>query len=405
MKSKSFRFLWIGDSFANLGDVLYIVGLITILYEITSSAFYLALLPFFNTFGRFIGSTLAPLLFDKYRLKTILVGSQLNKTFILFVLCCLITFTKSHSLWLILFMILIIAFLDGWSMPASMSLLPRLVQKDEIVQANSFVAVIDQTIQLGAWAVGGVLVVLLGGQNVVWLTFTLFVCSTCLLHRINDDTPIKTKDAETTKLQAMKEGWILIWKKPLYRLIHLLISFEAIANVVWIAAILYVFVTEILQKSEAWWGYINTAFFIGMILGGIACSRYAKHIEKHLRLTMLITSALVSVIAFSFGFNPIAWISLLLVAFNGVVQQVKGITIEVYLQREATPYELPKIYGAQSALISLMFGVSTLAFGAIADFLSVQIAFLVSGTLLAIGAGYVYFYRGVFPKGYFGHQK
>lgn len=42
MKSKSFRYLWLGQLLANFGDVFYIVGCISILYGFTSSAFYLA---------------------------------------------------------------------------------------------------------------------------------------------------------------------------------------------------------------------------------------------------------------------------------------------------------------------------------------------------------------------------
>ncbi|MDV2683025.1 hypothetical protein RYX56_01410 [Alkalihalophilus lindianensis] len=42
--SSSFRFLWLGQSFANLGDVLYIVALITLIYQLTGSATYMALI-------------------------------------------------------------------------------------------------------------------------------------------------------------------------------------------------------------------------------------------------------------------------------------------------------------------------------------------------------------------------
>ncbi len=54
MKNHSFRFLWIGQSMANLGDVFYIVAIISLLYTLTESPFALALVPFMNMFGRFI---------------------------------------------------------------------------------------------------------------------------------------------------------------------------------------------------------------------------------------------------------------------------------------------------------------------------------------------------------------
>lgn len=83
MKSKSFRYLWLGQSLANLGDILYIVGLISILYGVSESALILAMLPFLNTFGRFVSGMFSPLLFAKYKLKFLLVLSQALKSFVL----------------------------------------------------------------------------------------------------------------------------------------------------------------------------------------------------------------------------------------------------------------------------------------------------------------------------------
>src|SRR5699024_5879649 len=99
-----------------------------------------------------------------------------------------------------------------------------------------------------------------------------------------------------------------------------------IANVVWIAAILYVFVSEVLHATETWWGYLNTAFFIGLLLGGFLCSKYAAAIERNIRSILIFTSLVVSVVTFLFGFNSIAWIALLLAVFHGLFEQVKGIT-------------------------------------------------------------------------------
>lgn len=100
MKSSSFRFLWIGQAFANLGDVFYILGLISIMYTVSQSAFYLALLPFINTLGRFISGYLSPILFKKYPLKTLLSGSQSSKTVGLLTLATLITINHTIPLWL-----------------------------------------------------------------------------------------------------------------------------------------------------------------------------------------------------------------------------------------------------------------------------------------------------------------
>lgn len=400
MKNNSFRFLWIGQLFANLGDVFYVVGLISILYSVTGSAMYLALLPFLNTFGRFISSFISPLLLNRYRLKSLLISSQLSKTTILLLLASWMSFQSLLGIWYIVCCILLIAFFDGWAMPATNAIVPRLVKESELLKANSFISVINETVQLGGWALGGLLVALINGQNVIWLTFFLFVLSTIMMVQIVDNTPIQVKEEKQKTFEALKEGWLTIWKTPIFRSIHVMIFIEAIANVVWVAAILYVFVNEVLNVTEAWWGYINTAFFLGLILGGVFCSRYSVKIEKNMRKTVLYSSFGVSIVTLLFGLNSVAWVALIMVAVSGFIDQMKGITINTYLQKEASIEDLPRIYSAQYSMVSLVFGFSSLAFGGIAEYCSVQLAFIVAGLLLAGSGIYILTIKNRFPNNY-----
>ncbi|WP_033827241.1 MFS transporter [Bacillus andreraoultii] len=400
MKNNSFRFLWIGQLFANLGDVFYVVGLISILYSVTGSAMYLALLPFLNTFGRFISSFISPLLLNRYRLKSLLISSQLSKTTILLLLASWMSFQSLLGIWYIVCCILLIAFFDGWAMPATNAIVPRLVKESELLKANSFISVINETVQLGGWALGGLLVALINGQNVIWLTFFLFVLSTIMMVQIVDNTPIQVKEEKQKTFEALKEGWLTIWKTPIFRSIHVMIFIEAIANVVWVAAILYVFVNEVLNVTEAWWGYINTAFFLGLILGGVFCSRYSVKIEKNMRKTVLYSSFGVSIVTLLFALNSVAWVALIMVAVSGFIDQMKGITINTYLQKEASIEDLPRIYSAQYSMVSLVFGFSSLAFGGIAEYCSVQLAFIVAGLLLAGSGIYILTIKNRFPNNY-----
>jgi DHA3 family macrolide efflux protein-like MFS transporter len=74
----------LGQSLANVGDVLYIVGVISVIYTLTESATASAFVPFTITFSMFISSILTPLLIGKFNLKHLLIGSQIGKTVILF---------------------------------------------------------------------------------------------------------------------------------------------------------------------------------------------------------------------------------------------------------------------------------------------------------------------------------
>lgn len=389
MKNRSFRLLWMSQALANSGDIFYIVGLISVLYSLTESPFILALVPFFNMFGRFVSGLFSPLLINRYPLKQLLVYSQFFKTVALGMLALLISLLVP-AVPVVLAFVLMIAFLDGWATPASQSMLPRLVPPHELVKANSFFSIVYETINLGGWAIGGLLVAFLGGQWVIVFTVGCYTASTILLLYIIDATRFTGKEASTRRADELTEGWKTIWRHPLYRSLHILIAFEAIANVVWIASILYVFVAEVLQKSEAWWGYINTSFFIGMLLGGILFSRFASWGETKLKPVLLISSFGICIITFLFGYTQIGWLSLIIVCFSGIFQQLKGIATDTFLQKNATPEELPKIYAAQSTIVSLLFAIGSLVFGMLAEVVDVRITYLLAASLLFIASVHTY---------------
>lgn len=144
---KSFHFLWISQLFANLGDVFYIVGLISILYHASESAFIMVLLPFFNMAGRMMSSSVAPLLFNRYRLKQVLVISQALKTVLLLILA--VGSLQTLSFIFMFIIVFVVALLDGVAQPASTALIPRIVEKSRLLRANGILSMINESTQLG----------------------------------------------------------------------------------------------------------------------------------------------------------------------------------------------------------------------------------------------------------------
>ncbi|WP_325048671.1 MFS transporter [Peribacillus glennii] len=84
MKSNNLINLMIGQSLANIGDVLYIVSIISIIYKLNGSAAAVSIVPFTITLAMFVSSLMTPLLLVRVTLKTLMLWSQLGKTFIMF---------------------------------------------------------------------------------------------------------------------------------------------------------------------------------------------------------------------------------------------------------------------------------------------------------------------------------
>lgn len=391
MKNKSFTFLWAGQLLANCGDVFYVVGMISAIYGINGSAAVAALFPFTNTMAQFISGFAAPLLIDKVRLKSLLVWSQAGKTLLLLALGLhYFNEAESMNLALVFSLVFLISFLDGWANPAKNAMLPRLVKSNELVKANSFVAVLDQIVFTGGWALGGVAVAMAGGGAVLSATILLFMISTVLMVLIRD--PLQTDKQQSanqvSKMQSLKEGWGMIWRVPALRSIHIVFVLESVASTVWIAAVIYVYVQEQLQAGEAWWGYINASFFIGMLAGGLVGMKLSSYIGKHLKMAVVSASFIVGIATALFGLTTFPILALVFSMISGVAESLKGVAVQTIVQSSVPVESLPKIYAAQSALIALFFGFSALAVGYIAEYTTIAIPFLISSALLLGSAVY-----------------
>ncbi|MFF2498133.1 MFS transporter [Peribacillus sp. NPDC058075] len=381
MRNSSFRYLWIGQAFANLGDIFYVVGLISLLYTLTGSAFYLSLLPFTTTIFRFISSLLSPLVIDRFPLKRILVQSQWWKSILLVGLGIYITnFNHGFAVAVICF-IASISLLDGVAAPVSAALVPQLVPKEERMKANGFLNMITQTIFVAGWPLGSVLLISTNSSFIIWLSVMLFAVSTLYTRRI-EVSERATDSVVPSNWASIKSGWVSIRQIPTIRTLISIDFITTLASSVWVAAVIYVYVEQNLQLGEEWWGYINTSYFVGMIFSGWIVIRFAKLLEKYIGFFITFGLLLSSMLTLLFGKTSIPALALLLACLYGLPEQIREVIYAKLFQDYATEKTLAKIHAVWGAVINLTFAVSVLLLGYITETYSVKTTFQFSSTLI-----------------------
>ncbi|MEI2472763.1 MFS transporter [Peribacillus frigoritolerans] len=392
MKNTSFRCLWIGQAFANLGDIFYVVGLISLLYNLTGSAFYLSLLPFITTIFRFISSLLAPLVIDRFPLKRIIVQSQWWKTILLVCLgIFIISFDHGFSV-AVIFFIALISLLDGVAAPVSAALVPQLVPKVERMKANGFLNVITQTIFVAGWPLGSVLLISTNSSFIIWLTVMLYAVSTIYTGRIK--VPEQATDpVAPSNWDSIKSGWVAIRQIPTIRTLISIDFITTLASSVWVAAVIYIYVEQNLQLGEEWWGYINTSYFVGMIFSGLIVIRFAKLLEKYIGFFITFGLFLSSLLILLFGTTSIPALALLLACLYGLPEQIREVIYTKLFQDHATEKTLAKIHAVWGAVINLTFAGSVLLLGFITETYSVKTTFQFSSTLIFLAFLYATFKR------------
>ncbi|WP_178020988.1 MFS transporter [uncultured Paenibacillus sp.] len=382
LKNRSFRNLLFGQISSNIGDIFYIISIINIMYQYSKSAFILSLIPFVTTLFRFLCGLIAPIFIDKYSLKNILVSSQLFKSLLLICLCILILYEPNY--FVVLLFVSLISFIDGIQNPASNSLIPSLIHKEELVKANGLFGISDQTIQIISWPLGSVLLSFLVSSNILLLiTVFLYVCALLFNASISIQN-VHEREERTSKLESLKSGWSKLLNTPSIRNLTIIDILNGMANGVWVAAIIYVFVDKHLHVGQEWWGYINTSMLLGMIIGGYVSVQFSKWIEVNISKCIIISTILCTLLTLSFGVNHIPFIALVLVLFHGIPIQVREVAEITVFQQSADDKLLAKIYSAHSVIFNLTFGCSVLILGWITEVINVQFTFVFASLLQII---------------------
>jgi len=379
---RNFSLLLVGQSLANIGDVLYIVSIIHVIYLMTGSAIAASFVPFTIATSMFVSGILTPLLFDKVNLKWLLAGSQIGKTCLLFVLGLLLLILTATNYYLLFIVISMIAFLDGCANPIRQTLVPHYVKDEQLLRANGIDEAVTQFIQTVMWFVGSLFLLFLSSQQLVWIVGFLFTVASivlCLLENVDHQSL-----AQQGKMKQVIKGWKLLWHTPVLRRIVWIDFLESIASTVWIAAIILVFVTNALQVEEQWWGFLNGAFFVGLIVGSVYCVKFTSFIERQLAKVMFVGSLFMFIATILFSINSIPIIALVLIFCVGFFGQIKSIPQHTVIQTSVPKRELSSVYTSLSAISTGAFGISSLMMGIISDVIGVRVVFMVSGLLLAV---------------------
>ena len=394
--NRNFHLLLTGQSLANIGDVLYIVSIIYLIFELTGSATAAALVPFIITSSMFVSNTLTPLLMQRVDLKWLLAVSQMGKTSLLIALALFLPQLTAANLIALFLLISLVALLDGCARPMTQALIPNYVESEQLLKANGVNETVTQLIQTAMWFVGSSLLIWLTAIELVWLTAGLFLLSSLLLSGLDrvDSTVPETQN----KWLQITQGWKTVSRTPVLKRIAVMDILETIAGAVWIAAILYVFVSEALAADEQWWGFINGSFFIGLIIGSLICLRFTQWIENNLSRFILTGAIFSSAATVLFGLNSVPAMALFLSVLVGIFSQLKNIPQQTVVQTSVPKEQLPTVFTTLGAIGMGTFGMASLLMGILADLFGIRFVFVFSGLLLAIASWIAYRGRNHFRR-------
>ncbi|AVQ33802.1 MFS transporter [Staphylococcus muscae] len=380
--SNNFKHLYYSQLFANTGDIIYIVALIAYVYHLTGEARYSALIPICVTTFLFLSGLVANYWYIKFNELQVMRFSQMLKTFMMINVLCVISLNISI---IVLFLCICInSFLDGLINPVKNAMIPMIEDKSNIVLANSKINVMNNTIQVVSWALGGILIASIGYQHVVLITIVTYALSVYFIFKIKINT---IPDRVSNSLFQSFSEMIRFNRKNIHSIyLNTTTMVESFAHSAWISAILLVFVKEFLQRETYIFGMINSVFFAGIIFAGLIVSKYSRTIEEKTKIILIFGAIICAVLNMLFGMNKWIVIVLLISFAYGFFDQLRAITMHSTIQVNLEEVHIVKVYTLNNMVYSVGFCIGTLCISHIADEINVTTVYFVAGFAYLLSA-------------------
>ena len=390
--SNSFIKLLVSQLFANLADIFFRVTIIANIYIISKSVIATSLVPILIGISSFVASLLVPLVTKRLALNRVLSLSQFGKTILLTILVGMFTVMQSVAPLVTYLFVVAISILDGFAAPVSYAIVPRYAT--DLGKANSALSMTGEAVQLVGWGLGGLLFATIDLLPTTFIILIFYIISSFLMLFL-PNAEVEVLESETN-LEILLKGWKLVARDPRLRLFVSANLLEIFSNTIWVSSIILVFVTELLNETESYWGYSNTAYSIGIIISGLIAFRLSEKFLAAKWESILFPLVAMAIVTLTILYFPNAQMFLVFSALVGMLSQLKEVPESVFLQETVEENNLVNVYSVLEVISTLAFSVFVLLMSYITENFGISISFWLSAICLMIEAILIYIRRDYF---------
>lgn len=397
IKQKDFGLLILGKLVSLLGSNMQQFALSLYVLQLTGSAAIFASMLSISIIPRLLLSPIAGVFGDWFdRKKTIVLLDFLNSLIIAFY-AVLFIIRGALTLPMIYVFVIVLEIVEIFFHSAMAAVIPSMVKKEELMEANSFNSLVMNIGQLIAPILGAALYGAFGLKIVLIVNSICFMLSALSEMFIN--IPKKHKKPEKIDVKSfvasLKEGIDIIKKN---RLIYTMISLGTLINfsVAPLFSVGLIFIIkEVLKATDFQFGLFQSILALSMILAPILCGGIMKKMKVG-KLCYLSFLAIGLVILFmvpipskilmnSLNSNLLPYILLMAAAFIiGVLVTVANISLGTIFE-QVTPVEL---MGRTSTVFNLavtvFIPIGQMIFGFLYDIISPSYVVALSGIILIL---------------------
>lgn len=405
LAEKSFLYLWIGEVFTQISVNLFNFFLILIVFKLTESNTAVSGVVLSFTIPAIFFGTIAGVYVDRWNKKTVLLVTTIIRALLILMLVPLID--NVVGIYIIAFLVSIVT---QFFIPAETPIIPLIVKKDNLLEANALFGVGIFGSILVAYVLSGPLLIYAGSVN------TLYILSAMLLISAVVMTFIKIPRTHHKSVVSDEQSVNIV--KDLKHMLVLVSKTQVISRALFMLALSQILVLIVATIAP---GYANSVLGIkvedfpllfvapaalGMVIGAAMIINFFHKQSKEKVITLGIFLSALALMLLPFGskvasrdfvqtlntFLPsflditILQIMVVLAFILGVANSFVFVPANTILQEKTSPEMRGKIYGFLNTLTGCVSLLPIILVGGLSDLIGVSAVIVGIGiSLLLIG--------------------
>ncbi|MGF7397972.1 MFS transporter [Thermoanaerobacterium thermosaccharolyticum] len=383
LSNSNFMLYIIGYVISGIGTRLTTIAISSKILYLTNSGLSLSATLMFEGIPSFLLGLFAGNVVDKMRKKNILM--------ILYILFAFTSFGLifANDMSLIYIISLINGILTSFEYPARSSIVPLLVDKDHLLEANSIRSSLSSINMIVGYSIGGIIVSIFGNDVSFLIDSLTFIIIAILIAFIRIDEKAQEDKSENifddvsktinNIVSEIKQGIGFIKDS---RIIRQVINLNLLSTLIisMQTPLVYIFVKNYLGGEKllaARSGMLFSLAGVGGLIGGILINSIGKKFNNISIMTTVLLFDGITLIAFSN--SKIFLLSSILFTFLGVIFVVFETLTDTIIQENTNDDNRGKVYGFLGSLVDPLSIISLGIGGALTSVLSAKAIFILCG--------------------------
>ncbi len=342
MARRDFRLLFAGAAASLLGDQFTLIATPWLVLKLSNDPLALGIVLALEGIPRAVFMLFGGAISDRLSPRLVMLIANVAR-FLLTALMALLVFTGTAQLWMIYTFGLLFGILAGFAIPAENSIVPMLVDEQDLQAGNSIIMGVTQLAGFVGPTVAGILI---GGYadslTGVGLAFSIdaltFVASAVTLQLIRTTTPAGLTPSENV-LVAIRSGITYLWTDRAMRLMFLVLMAVNFLLIGPLMVGIPVLADRRLPEGATAFGLLMSAFAGGNLVGYLIAGSLRRPDGNSMRWIMVACIAAFGAVIGSLGFIPYTWVDFALLLLLGLGNGYIAILLITWMQTR-TPKDM-----------------------------------------------------------------